>query len=183
MRDKDGLNPKQRQFVDEYLLDPTSGAKAAIRAGYAVKYVHEKASELMHHPKIKAVIEREQAKRAEKLGITKERVLQELALIAFSTMDEAITVGGQDEINLKDLKESPTPTEVIITTVRGNKPSKSITVKSIKLSDKLAALEKLGKHLGMFKDQVEHSGHMTLEQLVEDSMGSETETEEVDASS
>jgi len=39
-----------------------------------------------------------------------------------------------------------------------------------KLADKRAALVDLGRHLGMFKDRVEHSGALTLEQLVLASM-------------
>lgn len=38
--------------------------------------------------------------------------------------------------------------------------------KSIKVIDKLKALELSGKQLAMFKDRVEHSGELTLEQLV-----------------
>jgi len=47
--------------------------------------------------------------------------------------------------------------------------------KRLKMWDKLRALELLGKNLKLFKEQVEHSGELTLEQLV---LGSMTHTKE-----
>ena len=39
-------------------------------------------------------------------------------------------------------------------------------LRRVKLADKLKALELLARHLGMLKDKVEHSGTVTLEELV-----------------
>jgi hypothetical protein len=40
------------------------------------------------------------------------------------------------------------------------------TLKKIKLADKKGALDSLAKILGMMKDRVEHSGRVTLEDLI-----------------
>jgi phage terminase small subunit len=48
---------------------------------------------------------------------------------------------------------------------RGEDARKVRRVK-IKLADKLAALDKLGRHLGIFNDKLELRGKLTLEQLV-----------------
>jgi len=45
----------------------------------------------------------------------------------------------------------------------------------VKFLDKLKAIEVLGKNLKMFVDRVEHSGSLTLEQMVEGSIPDESE--------
>jgi hypothetical protein len=42
--------------------------------------------------------------------------------------------------------------------------------KKMKLADKIKALELMGRHFGMFKTQVEHSGSLKLEELVTNSL-------------
>jgi phage terminase small subunit len=44
------------------------------------------------------------------------------------------------------------------------------TVRKVKFWDKVKGLELLGKHLKLFTEKVEHSGSLTLEQLVLASM-------------
>lgn len=70
------LTPKQQRFVDEYLID-LNATQAAIRAGYSEKTAKEIGCENLSKPHIAAEIEKARQKTANKLEITRERVLAE----------------------------------------------------------------------------------------------------------
>ena len=134
----------------------------------------------MSNPLIKAAIAEGQAERAQRLGITQDRVLQELALIAFANLKDVIgkNADGDTDIDMTgmDRNTAAALAEVSISTKGGK--TKVRTAKA-RLVDKISALEKLGKHLGMFTEKIEHSGTLSLEQLVSESMSKE-EVEETD---
>ena len=75
------LTPRQRRFVDEYLIDLNARA-AARRAGFSPGSLSYP-SRLMRDPEIARAIARAMAARAARTGITRERVLAEYARIAF----------------------------------------------------------------------------------------------------
>ena len=68
---------KQRAFAEHYALDH-NGAAAAVRAGYAPGSARQTASELLAKPEVQALVADHEALAAERLGVTKERVLAEL---------------------------------------------------------------------------------------------------------
>ena len=87
-----GLTDKQRKFCDEYLID-LNATQAAIRAGYTEKYANTNASKLLQNTTISQYIGERQKELSRKTEITQERVIRELALIAFSnTADYAHVV-------------------------------------------------------------------------------------------
>lgn len=141
-----GLTPKQRLFVGHYLKS-LNARQSAIDAGYSPKRASEFGYQLLHKPTVAAEIQRAMDKRAAKLEITAERVLEEIAAVAFAHMGQ-YAVWHDDTVSLTDSKEvDPRAVAEVKQTVNqfGNNVG-------IKLHDKLGALEKLGKHLGMWKD-------------------------------
>jgi len=161
------LTDQQLRFVEEMLLDPSSQTGAAKRAGYSISTATQAASRLMADPRVKESLRIAQETRAKSMGISKERVLQELARIAFADVGDQVTVNEEGEFDLSKLKG--TSSEVVVNTISGKSgKSKAVTVKTVKQADRLAALVKLGQHLGMFKDN-EVSVHLTLDKLVEQS--------------
>jgi len=68
------LSTKQSRFLDEYMVD-LNGAAAAVRAGYSRKCAREIAYELLTKPHIRAALQARQATEAERLGISRERVV------------------------------------------------------------------------------------------------------------
>src|ERR1700723_3409528 len=76
------LNKRQRIFVKEYLVD-SNATRAAIASGYSKKTAHQIGSRLLKHVKVEAELNKLTAKRCEKLEITADRVLGELARLAF----------------------------------------------------------------------------------------------------
>lgn len=142
-----GLNDKQRLFVGHYLKS-LNATQAAIKAGYSKKRASELGYQLLQKPTVAAAIQKAMDKRANKLEITADRVLQEIAAVAFAHMGEYATWSG-NTVTLKDSAEvDPRAVAEVKQTVNqfGNNVG-------IKLHDKLGALEKLGKHLGMWKDE------------------------------
>jgi phage terminase small subunit len=71
------LNPKQRRFVDEYLVD-LNAKQAAIRAGYSPKTAESQGSRLLSHAKVSEAIQHGQAQIANKYEVTQEYVIEKL---------------------------------------------------------------------------------------------------------
>lgn len=149
------MTKKQKRFVEEYWID-LNATQAAIRAGYSPDSARDIGCENLTKPNIKAAIDRAMAERSRRTGINQDRVIQEIAKLAFLNpvdvidMDEA-TVRGEahrdDTACIASVKVKNIPTD-----------DGAITEREVKTYDKLKALELLGKHLGMFTDRVKVDG-------------------------
>jgi phage terminase small subunit len=158
------LTPKQAMFIAEYLIDG-NGTRAALAAGVAEKSATVTASRWLKNKTIAAVIAERQAKRTAKLEITAESVLQELAKLAFHDPGKLYGKDGKllPVYELDDMTRAAVASlEVEEKTTRG---SRAVT-KKIKLADKGQNLERLGRYLKLFTDRTEHTGRLTLEDLV-----------------
>lgn len=159
----DPLNPNQRRFVQEYLVD-LNATQAAIRAGYSAKTAYVQGSRLLANVKVQAEIVKAQTKIAAKLEITAEKVLKELALIGFCNMQDYMRAGpdGDPYLDFSALtrEQAAALAEVTVEDFKDGRGEDSRNVRRVKfkLSDKRAALVDIGKHLGMFKDRVEMTG-------------------------
>ncbi len=76
-RDVGKLTPRQARFVDEYLID-LNATQAAIRAGYSRKTAQEQSSRLLSNVMVAAAIEKEQAKRSERVAVSQDDVVRGL---------------------------------------------------------------------------------------------------------
>ena len=70
------MNTKQQRFVDEYVLDHNA-AKAAVRAGYSPARGKQTGYRLMQMPDVATAIQRLDHEFAERVGITREELLQQ----------------------------------------------------------------------------------------------------------
>ncbi len=86
------LTPKQERFVAEYLID-LNATQAAIRAGYSEKTAQQQGSRLLLNVLVQEAIAKGREKTAAKLEITKERIVEELAKIAFADIRKAVRWG------------------------------------------------------------------------------------------
>jgi len=157
------LTPKQQRFVDEYLID-LNATQAAIRAGYSVATAEQQASRLLRNVKVAALVAERQASIARKLEITQELVARELALLGFANMLDYVSIGAEGDafVDLSGLtrEQAAAITEVVVEDFKDGRGEDARDVRRVKfkLADKRAALVDLGRHLGMFKDRVEHTG-------------------------
>ena len=154
------LTAKQQRFCDEYLID-LNATQAAIRAGYKRSdYTDTNANKLLENTRIKETIEKAMAERSKRTGISQDRVIQELARIAF--------VNPIDVINTENGSVSDSASDDDLACIQSVKVKTMSSDKGwseereVKLNDKMKALELLGKHLGMFKDKVELDTDMEL---------------------
>lgn len=148
------LSDRQRRFVAEYLID-CNATQAAIRAGYSSKGAEVQGHRLLRHAKVAALIEDGQAKIADKLEVTQERIVAELAKIGFSDIRRLFGEGG----SLKRIEELDdhaagclASVEVVTRKVPGSADNEVEHTAKLKLWDKRAALVDLGKHVGMFNE-------------------------------
>lgn len=146
------LTEKQQRFVDEYLID-LNATQACIRAGYSVKTANEQGSQNLAKLNIQEAIAVKMAERSKRTGINQDRIVTELARIAF--------INPKNLINPKDASIRPEAAEddlaciqsVKVKTMHGEKGTS--VEREIKLNDKMKALELLGKHLGMWNDKID----------------------------
>ena len=79
------MTTKQARFVEEYLID-LNATQAAIRAGYSAKTAHEIGRQNLRKLEIAAEIKKAQTKRAERVEVTADWVVNELRKIAGANM-------------------------------------------------------------------------------------------------
>lgn len=148
------MTEKQKIFADEYLID--LNATRAYRKAYPSVRKDETAaqagSRMLRNVKVAEYIAERMQARQERTEITQDRVLEELAAIAFARATDYAEV-EDDQVIIKDTAGL---SENQIKAIAGIKQGKFGI--ELKLNDKEKALELLGRHLGMFKDRVEVSG-------------------------
>lgn len=145
------MTAKQKRFIEEYLID-LNATQAAIRAGYSPETAGSIGNENLKKPEIRARIDKAMAERSKRTGINQDRVLQELAKIAFVNPADVINF-DEATVNAEAAEEDLACIQSVkVKTMLGEKGD--MTEREIRLYDKKAALELLGRHLGMFKENV-----------------------------
>ena len=148
-----GLTPRQENFVSEYLRD-LNGTRAAIRAGYSPKTAAQAASRLLRNVNISAAVRREKDLRARRLQISADIVVQRLTQIARTNIYDFLDFQPDGTFRLDFLKASPEQTAGVarVTVTKRLRGGKIISkVESLRLADRVRALELLGRHLGLFE--------------------------------
>lgn len=143
------LTDKQQCFVDEYLID-LNATQAAIRAGYSAKTADQQGSRMLANVKVKQAVAEKQAQRSKRTGVNQDRVVLELAKVAFAKMTDIVDSNGR-------IKEDASPDDLAcIESIKykesDNEYGGSVE-REVKIASKLKALELLGKHLGMWSDK------------------------------
>lgn len=142
------LSRKQQAFVQEYLVD-LNAAQAAVRAGYSPKTAKEIGCENLTKPNISAAISAAMADRAQRTGIDQDRVVLEIARLAFSDVRKLF-----DGTRLKRMDEIDDATAAAISSVKVSTrqigEGEVEHIAEIKLWPKTPSLEMAGKHVGLF---------------------------------
>lgn len=136
------LTDKQTAFVREYLVD-LNATQAATRAGYSERTASRIGPELLGKPCVREAIEKAQVKRAQRVEVTQDYVINNLVEIVERTMQRAPVTNRKGEQ---------------VTDEEG----RNVWCFDAKAANK--ALELLGKHLGVFTDKVqtEVSGGLSI---------------------
>ena len=148
------MTEKQKIFADEYLIDlnATRAYKVAYPRVKNAETAAAAAARLLKNVKVAVYIQKRMEERQKRTEITQDRVLEELAAIAFARATDYAEVKGE----CVRIKDTDALAEQQIRAIAGIKEGKYGI--ELKLNDKEKALELLGRHLGMFKDKLEVSG-------------------------
>ena len=154
------LTDKQATFALEYLVD-FNATQAAIRAGYSPRSAKQQATRLLTNASIQAALAHAQAHRREELKIDADTVVRELARIGFSKMtdvaswdDLGVYIKGSDSLD-PDTEATIKEVTLTKTSVYRKNGDEEVTEKwRVVLHDKLAALDKLCRFLGIYNDSL-----------------------------
>ena len=127
------LNAKQKLFCKEYIID-FNATKAAERSGYSSKTAKSQGSRLLTHVNISVFIE----------SLIEEKLKLEKGELRYKVLK------GVSEIAFDDIS-------IDIATDRDGNPI------SLRLNDRLKALEMLGKYGSLWNDKLELSGKLETE--------------------
>ena len=141
------LTANRARFVDEYLID-LNATQAAVRAGYSQRSARMQGQRLLTNDDIQSAIAVAMHARAERTHVTQDRVLLELARLAFSDIRRAIrwNAAGIELVNRTELDDETGPAIAEIAQIA---TAHGVNVQ-VRMYDKLGALVTLGRHLGMF---------------------------------
>lgn len=156
---------KQQLFVQEYLID-LNATQAAIRAGYSAKTAKSIGQRLLTFVDVDKAIQKAFKEREQRTEITQDRILKELSLIAFSDMQDYIVINDDGSVQAKTWDQMPEGASRAVAEVKeirrimtaGKGSGEEILLEcrlGYKHHSKVAALELLGNHLGMWKDKQE----------------------------
>ena len=154
------LSPRHARFVEEYLVD-LNATQAVLRAGYSETGASTTGVRLLANPRIAAAIAHAMAERSRRTQVTQDRVVEELARLAFADVRDAATWTDEtmylrpsadlDDITSAAIKE----VRVVRTITRikrkgGDEDEIERVEQRVQMHDKKGALDSLAKHLGMF---------------------------------
>jgi phage terminase small subunit len=149
------LTPREERFVEEYLID--LNATAAYRRVYPKASYHTarvNAAKLLAKTSIRGRIRAWQRRMRRQTGVNGERVIRELARIAFSDIGDVLDFSRPGRVTIRsvipaDARRALASVKVKRLPATAGQPAAELV--EFKLHNKLAALEKLGRHLGLFE--------------------------------
>ncbi|MGP5103629.1 terminase small subunit [Psychrobacter celer] len=179
------LTTKQRLFVDEYIID-FNGTQAAIRAGYSARTAQEQSSRLLSNVMVAEAIDEAIADRRKRLRIDADTVLWKWWQIANADYNElssirrvacdmchfTVETDGSEPVDktinpdCRNCDGEGMPYVFLADTEKLSATGKLVyqgaenTKFGVKINtlDRMKALDNVARHLGMFKDKVEHTG-------------------------
>lgn len=154
------LTHKQVIFCHEYMKD-LNGMAAAVRAGYSEKSAKSDASIMLKYPHVKKYVDKLVKQKIKASKITAQTILLELEKLAFYDTKNFF----DDEMNVKpvhDLGQKSKAITTIETTTYTDVLGQSTKTFKYKMTDKIKALELMGKHLGFFEKDNEQKTTPTI---------------------
>lgn len=148
------MTEKQKIFADEYLVDlnATRAYKVAYPSVKKEETAAAAAARLLRNVKVAEYISERMEERQKRTEVTQDRVVQELAAIAFARATDYVTIQVNGPAAIVAVKSTEDLSEEQVRAIAGIKEGANGV--EIKLNDKEKALELLGRHLGMWNDKL-----------------------------
>lgn len=166
------LSDREDWFCREYVADAAENATEAYsRVFKAIRSTSSvEGCRLLKKPNIRARINELREDRAKRLGVSSDAVLAGIAKLAFYDVRNLFDSDGRikpiDELD-PDLSSVISGIETMHKVTGDDKDGMCVITK-IKLADRGQNLERLGRHLKLFTDNIRVSGNLLLETLVTD---------------
>ena len=146
------LTEAQKRFCDEYLID--LNATRAYKAVYKICKTDEtaaaSAARLLKKDKVMRYIDKRMTERSERTEVTQDRVIRELASIAFADLSDFVKIDPTGRVVITQTAELTPAQRRAVSMIKETRDGVEV-----RLYDKQRALELLGKHMGMFRDRIE----------------------------
>ncbi len=152
---KNGISPKNRQFIDNY-INCGNATQAYIDAGYSTNGAGNAGYKLLKKPHIYQEVERRRLEIANNNDVTAAKIINELAKIAFLKSSdvfkyEDVTIikedGKEDRKSVAYLKPQGELTDAALSSICSIKETNQGL--EIKLYDKQKALDSLSRYVGL----------------------------------
>lgn len=160
------MTDQVKLFLDKY-FETLHGTQSAIFAGYSAHTARVKASQILATDEAEEYLNKQREKAQKRTNITVDRVLNEYAKIAFFDVRQVFgndgellpihqiddsTAGAINSIeSIEEWGEDDNGDRVVIG-----------TLKKVKVTDKVRALDSLSKHLGIFEKDNSQKGKMDI---------------------
>lgn len=146
---------RRKLFVEAYLTNGGNASKAAVAAGFSGKTAGAAGSRLLKHVEVLTMIQQRRKVVIEKMELTTERTLREIARLAYVDPRKFFHADGRPkEITELDDDTAAALAGMEVTEEFEGTGKDRILVghtKKYKLADKNSALEKAMKHLGEYE--------------------------------
>jgi phage terminase small subunit len=148
-----GLDDKEMLFVSAY-LETLNATKAAVAAGYAKGSANVRGSQLRRRPQVAEAINNALA---ERMGVTRGRIVEEVSRLAFSNISDVLEI-KDGELVVKDHAALDRDTLSTVASIEEHITDKGYRTLRVKQHDRLAALTLLARINGMLINRTELSG-------------------------
>ena len=140
------MNRRMQLFVNEYLVT-LNASEAARRAGYKPRYAGLRGHALLRRPDVQVAIRDAMDARAKRTGVTADRVVEELAAIAFADMRNILDWSA-DYVRLRPASALTAADRAAIKSISVRIGRRGCGHVRVRLHDKFAALLMLEQHVG-----------------------------------
>lgn len=177
------MTNKQKAFVDEYLIDfnATRAYKTVYKNVKSDDVAAQAGSRLLRNVKVEEYLNKRMKDREKRTEITQDKVLNELAQIAFANgsdfakVVEKPVLKEDGSVLLDPVTEEPIYYKTVEMKLTDEVPEeKRKAIAGIKMGkngievstcDKVKALELLGRHLGMWNDKLQVNNEAEIEKV------------------
>ena len=162
------LNPQHLAVVDNYFENGFDRYQAMTDAGYAHKTARARNQTIFERPEVVAEVAWRREQMARRWEVTQENLLGELAKLAFSNLPDIMekirqSDGGLDLSGLEEQERAAIAEFIVEDFVTGRGEwTENVRKVKIKTHDKLGAIDKLMRHLGLYNDKLNIQGEINI---------------------
>jgi hypothetical protein len=164
-----GIHPRHLKVIDAYeKLNFSSQRAALLMCGYSESTATTGASSVFLRPDVREEIEKRKERRRKKLEVNEDLLVQRLGWLITANPGEIIQKLRENDYDLSVLTEEEKYAVGELAQIDTSTDNTTTTRYKVKLESALAAIDKMMRKLGLYKDKVEHTmPGMSIVELLE----------------